>query len=78
MGVENINLKLDGAGFIEVNDYFQTNVPSVYTMAMLLIEYRNPVALAEGMALAKKLFKPNEYEEVNYNLIPTAIFIYLI
>lgn len=33
-----------------------------------------PVALAEGMAVARRLFKPDEYRPVNYQLIPTAVF----
>jgi glutathione reductase (NADPH) len=33
-----------------------------------------PVALAEGMAVARRLFKPADYRRVNYQLIPTAVF----
>ena len=33
-----------------------------------------PVALAEGMAVARRLFRPEEYKPVNYELIPTAVF----
>ncbi|MCO4039857.1 FAD-dependent oxidoreductase [Pseudomonas aeruginosa] len=33
-----------------------------------------PVALAEGMAVARRLFKPEEYRPVDYKLIPTAVF----
>jgi glutathione reductase (NADPH) len=33
-----------------------------------------PVALAEGMAVARRLFKPEEYRKVDYKMIPTAVF----
>jgi glutathione reductase (NADPH) len=33
-----------------------------------------PVALAEGMAVARRLFRPDEYRPVDYDLIPTAVF----
>jgi glutathione reductase (NADPH) len=33
-----------------------------------------PVALAEGMAVARRLFKPEEYRKVDYQMIPTAVF----
>ncbi|HLA32177.1 MAG TPA: glutathione-disulfide reductase, partial [Pseudomonas sp.] len=33
-----------------------------------------PVALAEGMAVARRLFKPEEYRRVDYQMIPTAVF----
>ncbi|MNY38451.1 Glutathione amide reductase [compost metagenome] len=33
-----------------------------------------PVALAEGMAVARRLFRPEEYRPVDYALIPTAVF----
>ncbi|MNC49253.1 Glutathione amide reductase [compost metagenome] len=33
-----------------------------------------PVALAEGMAVARRLFKPEQYRPVDYKMIPTAVF----
>ncbi len=33
-----------------------------------------PVALAEGMALARRLYRPEEYIPVDYNDIATAVF----
>ncbi len=33
-----------------------------------------PVALAEGMAVARRLFKPDEYRPVDYQHIPTTVF----
>lgn len=33
-----------------------------------------PVALAEGMALARRLYKPEQYVPVDYRDIPTAVF----
>ncbi|MNG10110.1 Glutathione amide reductase [compost metagenome] len=33
-----------------------------------------PVALAEGMAVVRRLFKPEQYRPVDYQNIPTAVF----
>ena len=32
------------------------------------------MALAEGMAVARRLFKPEQYRTVDYQMIPTAVF----
>ncbi len=32
------------------------------------------MALAEGMAVARRLFKPEQYRPVDYKMIPTAVF----
>jgi len=75
LGLENtaITTRLDGS--IEVFDNFQTKEPSIYaigdvTGGMAL----TPVALAEGMALAKYLFADEPAAVVDYDLIPTTIF----
>lgn len=41
---------------------------------MSLVVQLTPVALAEGMAVARRLFKPEQYRPVDYKMIPTAVF----
>jgi len=75
LGLENTAITTRLNGSIEVFDNFQTRESSIYavgdvtgTMAL------TPVALAEGMALAKYLFADEPAAVVDYDLIPTTIF----
>ena len=75
LGLENTLVTTRPDGTIEVFDNFQTKEPSIYavgdvTGSMAL----TPVALAEGMALAKYLFANEPDAVVDYDLIPTTIF----
>ncbi len=75
LGLENTNVALDKKGFIEVDAHYQTAEPSVYAIGDVTDTLQlTPVALAEGMALARRLYKPDEYVPVDYNDIPTAVF----
>ena len=60
---------------IEVCDNFQTKDPSIYAVGDVTGSVTlTPVALAEGMALAKYLFDGAETASVDYEFIPTTIF----
>nr|WP_202410310.1 glutathione-disulfide reductase [Pseudomaricurvus sp. HS19] len=74
LGLENTGVTLDEAGFIAVNDDYQTAEPGIYAVGDVIggLEL-TPVALAEGMALAKNLFN-NEQVKVDYSNIATAVF----
>ncbi len=74
LGLENTAVTLDEAGFIAVDDGYQTAEPSIYAVGDVIggLEL-TPVALAEGMALAKNLFN-NEQVKVDYSNIATAVF----
>ncbi|CAM3725098.1 glutathione-disulfide reductase [Bordetella tumulicola] len=75
LGLENTAVTLDDNGFIAVNDEYQTSEPSILAIGDVIGRVPlTPVALAEGMAVARRLFKPTEYHKVDYNLIPTAVF----
>lgn len=75
LGLENTGVDLDARGFIQVDDLFQTREPSILAIGDVIGRVQlTPVALAEGMALARRLFKPAEYRPVDYRLIPTAVF----
>jgi len=74
LGLENVNVDLTEKGTIAVDDFFQTSEPSIYALGDVTGGMElTPVALAEGMALAKKLFG-NETKLVDYSYIPTAVF----
>lgn len=75
LGLENTHVKLDKRGFIEVDEQYQTSTPSILAIGDVIGRVQlTPVALAEGMAVARRLFKPEEYRKVDYRMIPTAVF----
>ena len=59
---------------IEVDDFYQTAEPSIYACGDVVDRMAlTPVALAEGMQIARNLFG-GQSRTVNYSLIPTAVF----
>ena len=75
LGLENTAVKLRQDGFIEVDDEYRTAEPSILAIGDVIGRVPlTPVALAEGMAVARRLFRPEEYRKVDYQLIPTAVF----
>ncbi|MGY4494406.1 glutathione-disulfide reductase [Pseudomonas sp. TE3610] len=75
LGLENTAVELDERGFIKVDELFQTTEPSVLAVGDVIGRVQlTPVALAEGMAVARRLFQPEHYRPVDYALIPTAVF----
>lgn len=75
LGLENTAVRLNQQGYIEVNDDYLTAEPSIFAIGDVIGRVAlTPVALAEGMAVARQLFEPAQYRPVNYQLIPTAVF----
>lgn len=74
LGLENINIACNDKGYIEVNKHYQTSCEHIYALGDVTGGMElTPVALAEGMALAKNVYN-NESINVDYQLIPTAVF----
>lgn len=74
LGLENTKVSLNDKGYIAVDEGFQTSEPSIYAVGDVTGGMElTPVALAEGMNLAKRLFKGDK-TLLDYNYIPTAIF----
>ena len=75
LGLENTQVRLDKRGYVQVDELYQTAEPSILAIGDMIGRVQlTPVALAEGMAVARRLFKPEEYRAVDYQLIPTAVF----
>ncbi len=74
LGLEHVGVQLNERGAIEVNEHYQTSVPSIYAVGDVTDRINlTPVALAEGMFLARELYgKPAE--AIDYDLVPTAVF----
>lgn len=75
LGLENTGVKLDERGFVEVDELYQSAETSILAIGDVIGRVQlTPVALAEGMAVARRLFKPEQYRPVDYKMIPTAVF----
>lgn len=75
LGLENTKVSLDKRGFIEVDERYATAEPTVSALGDVIGRVQlTPVALAEGMAVARYLFRSDEARPVDYRLIPTAVF----
>ena len=75
VGMDTVNVEQDDKGFIKVNGDYQTTEPSIIAVGDIIGRVQlTPVALAEGMAVARRLFKPEQYRPVDYRHIPTAVF----
>jgi glutathione reductase (NADPH) len=75
LGLENTQVKLDKNGFVAVDALYQTSEPSILALGDIIGGVQlTPVALAEGMAVARRLFRPEQYRPLDYAHIPTAVF----
>lgn len=74
LGLDAAGVKLDERGYIGVNESFQTNVENIYAVGDVIGRVQlTPVALMEGMALAKHWFDQQALK-VDYDNIATAVF----
>ncbi len=75
IGLENIGLKTDEKGWIEVNDKMETGMPGVYAIGDILGPSKvmlAHVASHEGMVAAENAMGGNR--KMRYNAVPGAIF----
>ncbi|WP_437631533.1 glutathione-disulfide reductase [Sorangium sp. So ce854] len=74
LGLEEVGVALDEDGAVVVDDAFQSSIPSIYAIGDVIARVQlTPVAIAEAMALVKRLFR-GEHAPVDYAGIPTAVF----
>ncbi|MGB5863334.1 MAG: glutathione-disulfide reductase [Sulfitobacter sp.] len=74
MGLEETGITLGRGGAIEVNEYSQTSVPSIYAIGDVTDRVNlTPVAIREGMAFVKTVFGA-EPTPVDHELIASAVF----
>jgi glutathione reductase (NADPH) len=74
LGLENVKVEISEAGTIVVDDDFRTSEPSIFALGDVVGRLElTPVALAEGMAFARREFGGVE-SRVDYEFIPTAVF----
>jgi glutathione reductase (NADPH) len=74
LGLKEIGVKQSANGGIEVNDQYQTSIPSIYALGDVTARIQlTPVALGEAMVLVDHLFGKNQ-KQMDYHFIPTAVF----
>lgn len=77
LGLENTAIELTANGAIKVDDGYQTTEPNIYAIGDVIGRMElTPVALAEGMDLAHRLYGKDGSGPgaVAYPLVPTAVF----
>jgi glutathione reductase (NADPH) len=74
LGLENVSVKLTERGVAEVGEFYQTSEPSIFALGDIIHTHElTPVALAEGMVLARHLFDGGS-EPMDYANVATAVF----
>lgn len=74
LGLEAAGVVMGRKGEITVDDYSQTNIPSIYAVGDVTDRVQlTPVAIREGMAFVETVFKGNP-TKVDHDLIPSAVF----
>ncbi len=74
LGLENVGVRVDKLGAIEVNSSSQTSVPNIYAVGDVTNRLNlTPVAIAEARAVAETLFHDNPME-MNHENVPSAVF----
>lgn len=78
LGLDAAGVVQGKAGAIEVNDQYQTSVPSIYAVGDVTARVQlTPVALAEAMVVVDALYGPTAGKKprgMSYDFIPTAVF----
>ena len=74
LGLEENLIKLGKKGQVLVNDFSQTNIPSIYAIGDVTDRITlTPIAIAEGHAFADREFgKINRF--ISYDCVPSAVF----
>lgn len=74
LGLTELGVALTASGHVQVDDHFQTAVPSIYALGDVIgTPQLTPVALAQGMVLSRRLFGDGQ-GDMDYEAIPTAVF----
>jgi len=74
LGLAALGVKQSANGAIEVNDHFQSSVPSIYALGDVIDRVQlTPVAITEAMCLTSNLYADGE-QVMDYDNIASAVF----
>ncbi len=75
LGLEKAGLQSDNRGYIDVDKFQQTNVPSIYALGDVTGQAElTPVAIAAGRRMADRLYNGQTDRHLNYDTIATVVF----
>lgn len=75
LGLEELRVLRDAAGFIRTDSYQETNISGVYAIGDATGRAQlTPVAIAAGRRLADRVFGGQKERKLDYESIPTVIF----
>ncbi|MGQ7845570.1 glutathione-disulfide reductase [Granulosicoccus sp. 3-233] len=75
LGLATAGVEVDKRGYIPVDKYQQTNVPSIFAIGDVTGQAElTPVAIAAGRRLADRIYDNQEGRHLDYSLIPTVVF----
>ena len=75
LGLDKAGVTVDEHGYIPVDKFQQTNVPSIFAIGDVTGQAElTPVAIAAGRRLADRLYDNQQGRHLNYDLIPTVVF----
>lgn len=78
LGLETVGVQQDDRGYIQVNEYSETNVEDIFSVGDVIGEAveLTPTAIAAGRRVADRLFGGERYREakVSYESVPTVVF----
>ena len=75
LGLDKAGVELDQRGYIPVDKYQQTNVPSIFAIGDVTGQAElTPVAIAAGRRLADRIYDNQTDRHLDYNLIATVVF----
>ena len=74
LGLERVNIARTDTGAIQVDDEFRTGEANIFAVGDIIDRVQlTPVALAQGMAFARRQFGPQP-QPMEYDFIPSAVF----
>ncbi|MGI9275497.1 MAG: glutathione-disulfide reductase [Endozoicomonas sp.] len=75
INIEAAGVQADSRGYIQVDKYQNTNVPSVYAVGDNIGKVElTPVAVAAGRRLSERLFNNKPEEHLSYDNVATVVF----
>ncbi|MFN3973947.1 MAG: mercury(II) reductase [Dehalococcoidia bacterium] len=74
LGLERVGVKTGKGGFVEVNEWFQTSIPSIYAAGDCVGKMALETVAAKEGALAAENALTGSHKAVNYDAVPHAVF----
>jgi len=75
LALDKVGISPNGQGYIDVNDYHQTQVPNIYAIGDVTGQAQlTPVAIRAGRYLAERLYNNQPELKMDLSKVPTVVF----